>query len=719
MSLISSSFVGRFGLVALLAVSGVSALRADTFTKPTKEELEMKSVPGFPNAQAMVLFSEEITTDDLHVTQFYKRIKILNEAGKELANVELPFYNMRGYVDLGKDQFGHDMAGEGDDQKMGDIVGRTIHADGTIIPFTGKPYLKTIQKTGGMSRQALVFTLPDVEVGSIIEYRYAKRSDDNGYSAPDWYIQGPLYVKEAHYVWYPTKETLMGPSGGLLTSITWFPVLPAGVKVEHRELANGGFGSRTPPQIYEVRIKDVPPAPVEEFMPPVKSLTYRVMFNFSEYGAPDAFWKAEGKEMFKKIDGFASPNDAVRKVARETTAGATTDEEKLHKIYALVQTFENTDYTREHHEQEDKAAGLKKVSGAADVIERKRGSSQQITEAFLSLVRAAGMKAYAMWVPDRSSHLFMPQWLNAYGQFDELIVIVPVGSNEVFFDPGERYTPYGHLAWQHTFVGGIREVDGGTKLDQAVGDGYKENRTTRVANVKLDESGQATGTLVVTYYGASALAWRQRALRGDDQSLKRGLRISMERMLPRTLQVRVQGVQNVADYEKPLAVTYDVKGTIGSATGKRLVLPSDLFTANEVAMFPHEKRELPVYFHYPQQVVDAQRIFLPATMSVEGTPEAAKTMFQKSAAYDLSVTAAPNSVTTRRSLTFGEVLMTKEEYPELRKFYGGLQSKDKEPVVLKATATLELPSASAKPKDEAPDADDNGDEDDDSADSGN
>ena len=110
--------------------------------------------------------------------QHYERIKVLNEKGKEYANVELRFFSSRddGYY-------------SGDEKSVGDISGRTIHPDGTIIPFTGKPYLKTFEKNSEFSYQARVFTLPDVGVGSIIEYRYATRIADNIYEAPHWYIQ--------------------------------------------------------------------------------------------------------------------------------------------------------------------------------------------------------------------------------------------------------------------------------------------------------------------------------------------------------------------------------------------------------------------------------------------------------------------------------------------------------------------------------------------------
>lgn len=67
--------------------------------------------------------------------------------------------------------------------------------------------------------------------------------------------------------------------------------------------------------------------------------------------------------------------------------------------------MENTDYTREHGANENKAEGLGKVSNAFDVYRHKRGSGDQLTMLFVGMARAAGMKAYMMLVPDRSERL--------------------------------------------------------------------------------------------------------------------------------------------------------------------------------------------------------------------------------------------------------------------------------------------------------------------------
>src|SRR5665213_3524690 len=188
----------RVCVVGILAATApCAAFASDPWIKPTAEELALKSVPGVPGAPAMVLFREEITKDDMHVVQHYDRIKILTEKGKEYANVELNFVSTGG----GYSEFS-------DDLTVGDITGRTIHADGMVIPFTGKPYLKTLEKGEGYKVQSRVFTLPDVEVGSIIEYRYATRYNDNVYESPSWIIQGKLFMRAAHFVWYPTNREM-------------------------------------------------------------------------------------------------------------------------------------------------------------------------------------------------------------------------------------------------------------------------------------------------------------------------------------------------------------------------------------------------------------------------------------------------------------------------------------------------------------------------------
>jgi hypothetical protein len=657
---------------AVLAVLGTAVFaHASEFVKPTAEELSMTSIPGFPGASAVVLYREEITSDDLHSVAHYDRIKILTKEGEKYANVELPYFSTNGAYDNAADE-----------KKLEQIQGRTIHPDGTVIPFTSKPYLKLIEKEGDTSYQEKVFTLPDVEVGSIIEYRYMTYIADHVFEAPNWYIQGELYLKAAHYVWYPTEKELIDGRGKATTDITWFPILPAGATVVRHELPHASEFTQGPNQYFDLTVKDVPPQVKEQYMPPIASYSYRVLFNLTSERTAEEWWKDEGKDWSKRMDSFAKPNSELKRETDKITAGATTQDEKLKKIYAAVMALENTRFTRAHEQREDKAEGEGKIKNAADVLAHGRGSATQLTSLFVGMATAAGMDAYFMLVPDRSKGLFLEGWLSL-DQFDDVIAIVNVDGKEVYFDPGCRYCAFGHLAWQHTFVKGLRQVSKGTDFAFTDGDPYTVNRTLRVANLKMDEKGQIAGTIKLTFMGASAVRWRQDALSGDDESLKRGLKTHLEGMVPKSLVVSVDQVIGLQDYDNPLMVQYQVTGSMGAQTGKRLVLPSDLFEAGTAATFSDAVREQAVYFHYPQLTADALRISFPKGFSVEALPTAARFDLPAQEMYNIAVTSDETSFTSRRNHASNEVIVMPAKYEGLRKFYSQFEGKDQESVVLK------------------------------------
>jgi hypothetical protein len=145
-----------------------------------------------------------------------------------------------------------------------------------------------------------------------------------------------------------------------------------------------------------------------------------------------------------------------------------------------------------------------------------------------------------------------------------------------------------------------------------------------------------------------------------------------------------------------LNITYSVNGTLGTSTGKRLLMPADLFMAGASATFLHEKREQAVYFDYPQTTQDAVRLNFKKGISVEAAPAADKFKFQDRDAYDMTVTSDETSFTMRRSHLHGDFLIPLKDYPALRQYYSQFESKDKENVVLKVMPTETAMSPDAK-----------------------
>jgi hypothetical protein len=155
--------------------------------------------------------------------------------------------------------------------------------------------------------------------------------------------------------------------------------------------------------------------------------------------------------------------------------------------------------------------------------------------------------------------------------------------------------------------------------------------------------------------------------------------------VPRSLEVKVDAIENLQDYEQPLVVNYQVKGRLGTAMGKRLIMPSDLFEAGSTATFSDEKRVQAVYFHYPHYTADALRINLPERYSVEAVPATAKFGLPQEEVYSFSVVGDTGGFTTRRAHAVDELFVLPKDYDGLRKYYTQFESKDQESVVLKVT----------------------------------
>ena len=634
------------------------------WTAPTNEELSMTSQREVPGASAVYLYREETTEDKLHMFSVYVRLKVLTEKGVENGNVELNYVKR-----------------DGGGYTVNNIEGRTIHTGGTIVLFKGKPFDKLVEKSGENRFMSKIFSMPDVQVGSIIEYRYKLRYDDRYFIAPSWYIQSPLFTRKAHYVWRPTGETLVSSDdrGQLTNTIAWFPLLPKDSAVKQTRLPDiNGDGGQL---IFEVNVQNVPPAPDEEYMPPIASLSYRVLFYYSPYRSAEEYWSKEGKHWAKQQDKFIGPGPrVVAEVARLTTPTDTQDQ-KLHKIYSAVMALENSDFTRERSNEEEKSQGLGLIKTTDDILERKRGNGDQLAELFVSMARASGLKAYLFAVANRDRNIFVAGYFSLR-QLDDYVAVVNVDGKEKFFDPGSRYCTYGHLAWKHTFASGVRQVDGATKLDSTPGELYTFSRVQRIANLTMDEHGVVNGTVELAFTGAPALRWRQQALRGDETSMDRDLRVHLEHMLPAGMEVKVASIDKLNEYEQMLVVKYAVKGLIGSSTGKRLLVPGVLFESNTKPAFPHEKRENAIYFNYPWTGQDAVRVTFPSNFKVESTPVPDTLKLKEVGVYSLQSQSATNSVTMRRNLSLGEILFMPNEYPDLRTFYGKMENKDQESVVL-------------------------------------
>lgn len=408
----------NFRLVLALPLAGLltaSVQAQQPWIKPTPEELKMTSIPEVPGAEAVILNRDELDDDDNHMKAIYYRIKILSDGGIRQGDVELEY-------DKRNDLNGYSVES---------IEGRTIQPDGTIVPFTGKPYDKLLHKDKENAYTARVFSMPAVQVGSIIEYRYRVRWDDHIFYKPDWVIQTELYLRKGHFHWKPTDLELTGKTRGgreqLASRVTWAQSLPAGTEVKMTRLATQRLN-------IELNIANVPPFGNEDFMPPIRSSRYHVFFYYTPYNSAHEYWETETKFWNSDTGKFTKVSGPVQQAAQAAIAGAATDEQKARRLYAYTMLLENTDYTRTRSTQEEKA----QIKSAEDVLKRKRGSSDQIAMTYVALARAAGLQASVMAVNDRNFLMLDSNWMDFNAQLTDLIAVVHYDNADHFLDPGSR-----------------------------------------------------------------------------------------------------------------------------------------------------------------------------------------------------------------------------------------------------------------------------------------
>jgi Domain of Unknown Function with PDB structure (DUF3857)/Transglutaminase-like superfamily len=641
-------------LLSVLTSAAPAAFAAD-WQQPTPDELKMTVDPASPNAEAVYLYREQTADDKLHVESVYVRLKILREEGKRYGDVEIGF--------------------GGAFNAATDIQGRTIHSDGTMIPFTGKPYEKLLAKTTTVQYKAKVFSMPDVEVGSILEYRYKLRYDDNYVISPYWTISQPLYVHKAHYHFVPSDRLIVSDiDGGSVTSaLAYSQRLPAGVKVTQTR------------GTYDLELANIPALPQEDYAPPMDAFAYRVRFYYTAINSSEEFWKRYGKSWAHNIDHFATPSPAIQHAAQELTQGATTEDQKLNRLYDAVMKLDNTNFSREHSEQENRAEGIKRIKSADDIWSLRRGSSDEMAELFLSLARAAGIHAYPMAVVNRNRGLFDVNYLSG-NQLDDLIVIAMVDGKERMFDPGERYATYGQLAWIHSGVNGLRELEGGrTAVATTTDGGYKDNSVTRSAALTLAEDGTLSGSATIVYTGAEAMRWRQKALEGDAELLKKEFDEEMARELSPGAIVHLHHFLGLDTPETNLLAQLEVSGNLGTSTGRRVLVPLALFSGG-AHPFTSSRREHPVDLRFPYMEQDQITLHLPASLHPESMPAAAKLGVPQMAAYSSSTKADAQSITFVRVMAMANDLYAADEYSKLKGFLDDVGTRDRELAVLQAAA---------------------------------
>ncbi len=607
----------------------------------TRQEFQFKEVPGNAGAAAALLYHADYITyvSDYDQSEFvYNRIKVLTDAGKSQGNIAIP---LAPWI------------------KIHDLQARTIHPDGSISDFNSTPFEKVILKGRDYKYLAETFALPDVTIGSIIEYKY--RLQSSWVHSDHWELEHDLFTVREHFLFKHAGPFAMS-----------YVV----------------FGSKAQPvknrETYELELSNVPAFVSEEQMPAAENYKAAVKFF---YGKTDTsgvrtFWTQEARQWSLHINNFIGDYRDVRTAAAAAIGSATDPEEKLRRLYARAQEIRNLGWEGERSAEEEKKEHLKDNQSSVDVLKHGYGYDRDITEFFVAMARASGFDASVILVASRERRFFQSEYLVAH-QYHSSIAGVALNGKNLLLEPATRFCPFGSVRWINTATSALKigkETWSFFIMPPAGPDRASVLRSTRAT---LNENGSLQGRVTITFEGGEALERRLIALQTDEAGRNKSMEEEVTSWLPPQSSVKMLGSQGWQQTGGPVIVDFEINvpGYAVSA-GDRLLVPAALLSTRRKDTFKRAERKYPVYFHYAFSELNLAIIGVPAGFTLENLPEPMDTS-TSFGSYRNSNKAGSNQIITSSTLTVKEPLFEPQRYPELKDFFNKVQIGDESQLVLK------------------------------------
>jgi hypothetical protein len=652
-SLIQTSL---FVVCLLLTVPELPGQVFDTWQPVPKDDLALKDNPANPGSSAMILERQIYTDDEKRIQTEWLRIKVLTEEGKAYADIEIPYFAKS--------------------TTIGDIRGRTVQPDGTVIIFNGTIFDKVVAKYRRLRYEAKAFTLPGVEVGSVIEYTYTMRWKESlpdyvrhpagylfqeGWTIPTttWTIQNQLFTRHAVFVLRPVKGGRLVSARVRLpdTNPTWQPDGTA-----------------------RMEVNNIAAIEQEEYMPPESMLNSRVHFYYM-VGPVGAYWNEFGKAQAKRAEKLIEKTPFLERAANEIAPPSDPPQARLRKLYARVQQVRYLSYEPSKTEKEVKREHLAENKSAEDILRHGYGSANEINFLFTALARASGFDASIVQVVDRASARFEPDVLDT-SQLNAIVVLVDLKGENLYLDPASRFCPYGLLPWFESDTKGVKwDKFGGALLDVHA-PANESSAIERTAELKLQPDGSLDGNLDLVFTGQEALDRRLAAFDEDETGRRKLLEDEIKELTPPGVKIDVDSVTGWQDSEQPLRVKCRFHALrFAVLTHQRMLFPMAVFQANRKSPLAHSKRMQPVYFRHGYSEVDKITISMPAGYRLEAIPSEAdlKTPF---AAFQTKRTGEAGLVRLERHAVISRYYFPPESYGGLRQYFEQLRQSDAENVVL-------------------------------------
>jgi Domain of Unknown Function with PDB structure (DUF3857)/Domain of Unknown Function with PDB structure (DUF3858) len=627
-----------------------SGARAADFPPITDEERAVTSVPGEPNAPAVVLFRKGeflmagygglATTGSLSSSlRIQVRVKVLTEEGK--SNGEL--------------SVAHD-----DSYRLKNFTGRTVLPDGRVIPLPKDA--KFVRKTSRSQKTFVTaVAFPSVEVGAILDYQYELWFDSIFYLNP-WYFSVDLPVRYSEIVF---KAPLTLQAKGWSRS-------PQGVKIESEtQKQTNGY-------IVRAWARNVPSLPDDPYGPPYTDLAAQMLLLPSAistaYVRESLFesWPATCELIGGYYDEALRRDSGVAQKAR-SLAPSGTPRQRVEALYRFVR------------DEIDPGPYIGVVVSPdvslGKVLSKQEGSRAEKALLLQALLKAVKVGSRLIWVRDRNDGTVDPQLPNP-AWFDTVLVMVELDGQRVFLDPTDSSLGFGQL--QPGYEGSLGLIYDKKKPEEIVLPETPFDQNVRRAEVDLvlDEKGRLTGTGTLRLTGHHA--WEKTDWQEDEAKTLEAWKSWLAESY-RDFQISDVKVTESPDERKVLltwAMAQREEEVLGDEAS---VVPSaPLGPISQPFVQPASSRRSGVVFDYADRDEVELRLRWPEGWKVESLPRTA-TLQSGVGALDASVEVkeGEHSLVYRRRMDVTKrTISSTRDYEAVRSLYGEVEKSDAQALLL-------------------------------------
>ncbi len=643
-------------LLAVLFVYQIAEAQDYKFGKISKEELQEQFNPLDSSASATFLYKYRKTFykyqegDGFNlITEIHERVKIYNQEGFKYATEEIMLYNKGGA-----------------NEKFTGLKANTYNL------VNGEIEVVKLQKGGVFSSEynefldQKTFTMPNIKIGSIIEYKYRITSPFIS-NVDEFIFQEDIPIKELKASFeVPEYFNFKVSTKGFLS------VIPE-IETKRDKLSTQSNLEFTK-DISRYNLYSIPALKEEPYVNNINNYRSAIKYELSFTKFPNTIVKYYSTTW----------EDVVKTIYENPSFGAELDKTSYYEadIDALIGSvsdpMQRATLIFEYVKSKMKWNGYYGKytrDGVRKVYKEQVGNVAEINLMLTSMLRYAGLNANPVLVSTRENGI--PLFPTREG-YNYVVASVKISEGTVLLDATNKYSmpnvlPYRALNWQGRV---IAEHGGSTLIDLYP---RENSKNTVTMMVKLSEDGNIEGGCRSMKTNHDAMLYRQKYNETNEDDFIEKLENKYN-----GLEISDFKVTNTLDLSKPVIESYKfVKESQADIIGDKIYVSPLFFLATLENPFKLETREFPVDFGYPS--IEEQRIVvnLPEGYAVESIPESkAISLPDNLGTFKYNLIASGGKIQLILKTDFNSAIISPIYYDALKEYFNQLVEKESEQIVL-------------------------------------